>query len=120
MPSALSTVTAVPVVAVEAARTGHAVLVESSSGLHLLTAARVRPSATESHARMRCTQCAPPWFRFRSLDETATMWACCSSVTRTRSGGWKSSRRFAPPPRGVLIFHAMELTDKFRPYLQEN
>ena len=24
------------------------------------------------------------------------------------------------PPRGVLIFHAMELTDKFRPYLQEN
>lgn len=42
MPSALSTVTAVPVVAVEAARTGHAVLVKSSSGLHLLTAARVR------------------------------------------------------------------------------
>lgn len=41
MPSAPSVDAVVPAMAVEAAQAGHAVLVESSSGLHLLTAVRV-------------------------------------------------------------------------------
>ena len=37
-----------------------------------------------------------------------------------QTGRWLEVIAEIRPPRGVLIFHAMELTDKFRHYLQEN
>ncbi|RKQ35141.1 hypothetical protein D8M38_01305 [Kocuria sp. HSID17582] len=41
-------------------------------------------------------------------------------IGHPQTGRWLEVIADIRPPHGVLIFHAMELTGKFRPHLQEN